>query len=214
MDFLTEQLEKYVELHTTPEPDILKKLNRETYSKVLMPRMLSGHVQGRFLKMISGMICPKQILEIGTFTGYSAICLSEGLAKGGLLHTIDVNEELSEMVNSYVKTAGAENKIKTYTGIALNIIPTIKETFDLVFIDADKKNYVNYFNLVIDKVRVGGYIMADNVLWGGKVAEPVNKADEETLGIIEYNDMVIKNKRVESMLVPIRDGIMISRKIA
>jgi caffeoyl-CoA O-methyltransferase len=214
MDFLPEELEKYVELHTTPEPEILKKLSRETYAKVLMPRMLSGHVQGRFLKMISGMIQPKQVLEIGTFTGYSSICLSEGLKEGGIVRTIDINEELSEMVNRYIKEAGAEKKIKTYIGSAIDIIPTIKETFDLVFIDADKKNYKNYFNLVIDNVRSGGYIMADNVLWSGKVLEQKNKTDEETLGIIEYNDMVMKDKRVESMLVPIRDGIMISKKIA
>jgi len=214
MDFLPEELEKYVELHTSEEPEILKKLSRETYAKVLMPRMLSGHIQGRFLKMICGMIQPKQVLEVGTFTGYSSICLSESLAPGGLIHTIDINEELSEMVNRYINEAGAEKKIKTYIGSALNIIPTIKETFDLVFIDADKKNYKNYFNLVIDRVRMGGYIMADNALWSGKVLEEQNKTDEETLGIIEYNNMVMKDKRVDSILVPIRDGIMISKKIA
>lgn len=213
MDFLPELLEKYVELHTTAEPEILKKLNRETHAKVLMPQMLSGHVQGRFLKMMSTMINPSQILEIGTFTGYSTLCLAEGLKEEGTIHTIDINEELTEMVKRYVKEAGAEKKVKTYAGNALDIVPSIKAIFDLVFIDADKNNYCNYYNLVFDKVRKGGYILADNVLWSGKVVEPVKKSDEETRGIIEYSNMVMKDKRVENVLVPIRDGIMISRKI-
>lgn len=213
MNLLPDLLEKYVEDHTTKEYEVLQKLNRETHAKVLMPQMISGHVQGRFLSMMSKMIQPKQVLEIGTFTGYSTICLSEGLKEGGMIHTIDINEELTQMVKKYVKEAGAEKKVKTYTGNALDIIPTIKETFDLVFIDADKSNYCNYYTMVFDKVRTGGYILADNVLWSGKVVEPVKKSDEETRGIIEYSNMVIQDKRAESVLVPIRDGVLISRKI-
>jgi caffeoyl-CoA O-methyltransferase len=213
MDFLPKQIEKYVENHTTPEPEVLKKLNRETHAQTLMPQMLSGHVQGRFLKMMSTMINPKYVLEIGTFTGYSSICLSEGLKEGGVLHTIDINEELTSVVKRYLKEAGAGEKVKVHVGNALNIIPTLKETFDLVFIDADKNNYKNYYNLVIDKVRKGGYILADNVLWSGKVVDPKEMEDEDTRTIVEYSDMVMKDKRVENVLVPIRDGLMISRKI-
>ena len=213
MDFLPELLEKYVDEHTSPEPEVLKQLTRETYTKILMPQMLSGHVQGQFLKMLSCMINPEKILEIGTFTGYSAICLSEGLKKGGLLHTIDINEELADIVYRYLKKSGAANKVKTHIGNALEIIPKIDEVFDLVFIDADKKNYTNYFNMVFDKVRKGGYIIADNVLWSGKVIHPVEKADSDTHGIMKYNDMVMQDKRVESVLIPIRDGVLISRKI-
>jgi caffeoyl-CoA O-methyltransferase len=213
MNLLQDLLEKYVENHTTQEPEILKKLNRETHAKVLMPQMLSGHVQGRFLSMMSKMIQPLRVLEIGTFTAYSTLCLSEGLKEGGMIHTIDINAELAETVKKYVKDAGAEKKIKTYTGNALHIIPAINEIFDLVFIDADKNNYCNYYNMVFDKVRKGGYILADNVLWSGKVVEPVKTADEETRGIIEYSNMIIKDKRAESVLIPIRDGVMVSRKI-
>jgi predicted O-methyltransferase YrrM len=214
MNFLPELLEKYVEEHTSNESEILKKLNRETHAKVLMPQMLSGHLQGSFLKMLSHMVKPKQILEIGTFTGYSSICLAEGLEKNGMLHTIDINEELSDMVHRYIKTSGKEKNIKTYIGNALDIIPTINETFDMVFIDADKKNYKNYYKLVFDKVRKGGFIMADNVLWSGKVVtEKKETTDEETCGIMEYNDMVVKDDRVENVMVPIRDGLLITRKI-
>lgn len=213
MNFLPELLEKYVETHTTPEPGILQKLSRETHAKVLMPQMISGHLQGRFLKMLSCMISPKQILEIGTFTGYSSICLSEGLKEGGMVHTIDINEELSDLVKRYLKESGAEKKVKIYIGNALEIIPTIDKTFDLVFIDADKKNYKNYYNLVFNKVRKGGFIIADNVLWSGKVIEPLATNDYETKGIMEYNDMVMQDKRVENVMVPIRDGVLVSRKI-
>ncbi|HTB06501.1 MAG TPA: O-methyltransferase [Bacteroidia bacterium] len=211
MEFLPEALEKYVEAHIKPEPEVLKKLNRETYANVLMPRMLSGHLQGSFLRMMSTMVNPSQILEIGTFTGYSCICLAGGLKENGIIHTIDINEELSDMVKKYIKEAGIEKKVKTYVGNALTIIPAIQETFDIVFIDADKKNYLKYYDLVFDKVRKGGYIIADNVLWSGKVVEP--KADEETKAIMAYNDKVTNDSRVENVLVPIRDGIMIARKL-
>jgi caffeoyl-CoA O-methyltransferase len=214
MDFLPEAIEKYTEAHTSAEPAVLEKLNRETHAQILMPQMLSGHVQGRLLAMLSAMIKPKCILEIGTFTGYSTICLSGGLSEGGILHTIDINEELNSIVKRYLKEAGADKKVKVHVGNALEIIPTIKETFDLVFIDADKNNYINYYNLVFDKVRKGGYILADNVLWGGKVLGPKELMDEDTTTIVEYGEMVMKDKRVENVLAPIRDGIMISRKIA
>ncbi|HTB33186.1 MAG TPA: O-methyltransferase [Bacteroidia bacterium] len=213
MDFLPENIEKYVASHTREESAILKKLDRETYAKVMMPRMLSGHLQGRFLKMISCMVNPSQVLEVGTFTGYSAICLAEGLKEGGMIHTIDINEELLPMVSRYIKEAGMENKIMTYTGNALDIIPTLNYTFDLVFIDADKENYSKYYELAIHKVRPGGFIVADNVLWSGKVTEPKSKADEETLSLMAYNEMVNSDPRVENVLVPIRDGLMIARKI-
>jgi caffeoyl-CoA O-methyltransferase len=213
MDFLPENIEKYVDSHTREEPEILKKLGRETYAKVMMPRMLSGHLQGRFLKMICTMVNPLQVLEIGTFTGYSALCLAEGVKEGGMVHTIDINEELLPMVMRYIKEAGMENKIKTYTGNALDIIPTLNYTFDLVFIDADKENYVKYYELAIHKLRPGGFIVADNVLWSGKVTEPAHKADEETRALMAYNDMITRDHRVENVLVPIRDGLMVARKI-
>jgi caffeoyl-CoA O-methyltransferase len=214
MDFLPEPIERYVDSHTREESDILKKLNRETYAKVMMPQMLSGHVQGRFLKMLSCMINPVQVLEVGTFTGYSSLCLVGGLKEGGMIHTIDINEELHPMVMRYIKEAGMEDKIKTYIGNALDIIPTLNYTFDLVFIDADKTNYSKYYELAIDKVRPGGFIVADNVLWSGKVADGKFKSDEETKAIMEYNDMVMHDSRVENVLVPIRDGLMIARKLA
>ena len=213
MDFLPELIEQYVDSHTREESDVLKKLNRETHAKVMMPQMLSGHVQGRFLKMISCMVSPSQILEVGTFTGYSSICLAGGLKEGGMVHTIDINEELLPMVQRYIKEASMEHKIKTYTGNAVEIIPTLNYTFDLVFIDADKTNYSKYYELAISKVRRGGFILADNVLWSGKVTQAIQKSDDETRAIMEYNDMVMRDPRVENVLVPIRDGLMIARKI-
>ena len=213
MDFLPEPIENYVASHTREESEILKKLNRETYAKVMMPQMLSGHVQGRFLKMLSCMINPSQVLEVGTFTGYSSLCLAGGLKEDGMIHTIDINEELHPMVMRYIKEAGMENKIKTYVGNAIDIIPTLNYTFDLVFIDADKTNYSKYYELAISKVRPGGFIVADNVLWSGKVTDAKYKSDEETKAIMEYNDMVMHDPRVENMLVPIRDGLMIARKL-
>ncbi|NVO03775.1 MAG: O-methyltransferase [Bacteroidetes bacterium] len=206
---INEEIQKYANHHTREESDILKKLNRETYSKVLRPRMLSGHFQGALLEMLSLMIRPKQILEIGTYTGYSAICLVEGLVDGGTLHTIDNNEELEEIANSYFNEAGIQNKVKQYIGEALDIIPTIDEEFDLIFIDADKENYLNYYYLVFPKLRPGGFIIADNVLWSGKVVQEVKLNDKETKSIMEFNDFVQNDDRVTNVLLPIRDGLMV-----
>lgn len=211
MEFLPEEIEEYTEKHTEPEPLVLKKLNRETQSKVLNPRMLSGHQQGRVLSMLSHMINPEQILEIGTYTGYSAICLAEGLKENGQLHTIDINEELEDMVNLYIEEAGFENNIKTYFGHALEIIPDMDKTFDLVFIDADKVNYSRYYDLVFNKVRKGGYIIADNVLWSGKVLNE-NGMDEDTKALVEYSNKVQLDERVQNVLFPVRDGLMVTRK--
>lgn len=212
MDFIDEKISAYAEQYTTEESKVLQDLNRETNAKVLSPRMLSGHLQGRVLSMISHMIKPMQVLEIGTFTGYSAICLSEGLVEGGMIHTIDINDELSEIVNRHISAASATRKIKTYTGDALNIIPTINETFDFVFIDADKINYSRYYDLVFNKIRQGGFIFADNVLWSGKVLEDRSKMDPDTLAIDDFNKKVMYDKRVENVILPIRDGIMLIRK--
>ncbi len=213
MDFLPEEIEQFVEAHTRPESGVLKQLNRETYAKVLMPRMLSGHVQGQVLRMLSLMIKPKNILEVGTFTGYSGICLSEGLQEDGKLITIDVNAELEEMVRKYFELAGAENKIDYRIGNAMQIIPALNEKFDLVFIDADKENYSNYYDLVFDKVNTGGYIIADNVLWSGKVTEPKEKMDKDTRAIVSYSEKIHADSRVENVLFPVRDGLLVARKI-
>ncbi len=212
MDFIDEKIENYALANSQPESDILKKLNRETYAKVLMPRMLSGHMQGNVLSMFSKMIQPKQILEIGTYTGYSGICLAQGLQENGKLHTIDINDELESMVRSYIEQAGLANKINFYVGNALSIIPTIKETFDLVFIDADKTNYAAYYDLAFDKVKSGGYIIADNVLWSGKVLDDETNMDPDTKAIHNYNKKIHNDSRVEHLLLPVRDGLMIARK--
>ncbi|HRG38642.1 MAG TPA: O-methyltransferase [Bacteroidia bacterium] len=213
MEFIDEKIEAYALSHSQSESDVLKKLNRETHLKVLSPRMLSGHLQGNFLSMISKMIQPKQILEIGTYTGYSAICLAQGLQEGGKLHTIDSNEQLEKMARSYFQEAGLANKINLLIGDALTIIPTIQETFDLVFIDADKKNYSTYYDMVFDRVRPGGYIIADNVLWSGKVLDTQKNNDRETVLIDEFNKKIHEDKRVEHQLIPIRDGLMVARKL-
>ncbi len=178
-----------------------------------MPRMLSGHMQGRILSMLSKMVRPERILEIGTYTGYSAICLCEGLSDGGILHTIDINEELASMVRRYFREANLEDKIKYHTGNAVNILPQINEIFDLVFIDADKENYSLYFDLVFDKVKKGGYIIADNVLWSGKVTEPEPAMDKDTRALAAYCRKLQHDKRLENILLPVRDGLMISRKL-
>ncbi|HEY6162287.1 MAG TPA: O-methyltransferase [Bacteroidia bacterium] len=212
MDFLDEAIEEYARIYTQDEPPVLKELNRETHAKVLVPRMLSGHLQGRVLSMLSKMIQPKCILEIGTYTGYSAICLSEGLCEGGILHTIDINEELEGMVRRYFEKAGVEKKIKYHVGDATKIIPGMRETFDLVFIDADKENYSNYYDLVFDKVRAGGAIIADNVLWSGKVLGDKSKMDKDTRAIREYSEKIHADQRVDQLLLPVRDGMMIARK--
>ena len=207
------KLENYITDHTSPESELLQKLNRETHVKILFPRMMSGHLQGKFLEMISWMIRPERVLEIGTYTGYSAICLASGLSENGLIHTIEVNQELEDFIKRYIKKAGLTGKINIHIGNALEIIPRLDETFDLVFIDADKENYLNYYNLVFEKVRKGGFILADNALWNGKVVESNKKPDKETEGIIEFNDFVRNDKRVENVLLPLRDGVMIVRKL-
>ena len=214
MDFLDEDLQRYAEDHTSAESELLHKVNRQTHLNVLKPRMLSGHLQGRLLAMFSKMIRPKQILEVGTYTGYSALCLAEGLQPGGTLHTIDKNEELEERVLGYMAEAGLQNSIKLYIGNALEIIPTIDATFDMVFLDADKANYTNYYDLVFDKVAPGGYILADNVLWSGKVLEKFRKKlDKDTAAVIAFNEKVQNDARVENILLPIRDGLLVARKL-
>jgi predicted O-methyltransferase YrrM len=213
METMNPIIEKYIGGHTSPEDKVLERLCRETYLKVLNPRMLSGHVQGRFLEMMSKMIQPERILEIGTFTGYSAICLAKGLAKNGKLHTIEVNEELKEMANRYFREAGVEWKIIQHTGDALELIPAINETFDLVFIDAAKDYYLNYYHLIFNKVKKGGFILADNALWEGKVVDQSIDPEKDTRGIMDFNDFVQKDDRVENVLLPLRDGIMVIRKL-
>ncbi|GIZ16172.1 O-methyltransferase [Capnocytophaga catalasegens] len=211
MHFLSENLEDYIAQHSQEEPELLKKLTRETHLKVLQPRMLSGHYQGRLLSMISKLISPKVIVEIGTFTGYATLCLAEGLSKDGIIHTIDVNEELVDFQRSFFDQSPYGNQIKQHLGQALDIIPTLPYGFDLVFIDADKKNYINYFDVIIQKMNRGGVILSDNVLWSGKVLEEVKKNDKHTQILLEYNKKINEDPRVESVLLPIRDGLTISR---
>lgn len=212
MDFISPSIQKYAEDHTSPESDLLRTINRETHAKVLMPRMLSGHMQGRILSMISNMVKPMTILEIGTYTGYSAICLAEGLKPGGKLITIDINEELESSVRKFFNASGFGAAIDYRIGNALEIIPTLKGNFDLVFIDADKENYARYYDLVINHVPLGGYILADNVLWSGKVLD--DKPDKDTRAIKEFNRKVQEDAHVENVLLPVRDGIMVMRKIS
>jgi caffeoyl-CoA O-methyltransferase len=210
MEFLPDDIAAYVQAHTAAEPELLKKIARDTHAQVLKPRMLSGNVQGRFLSLISKLMQPKLILEIGTYTGYSAICLAEGLAAGGKLITIDINEELENRARGYFEQAGLKDVVDYRIGNALNFLPTINETIDLVFIDADKENYLKYYNLVFDRVRSGGLILADNVLWSGKITQ--TKTDKDTRALQEFNDAVVADARVECMLLPLRDGIMMARK--
>jgi predicted O-methyltransferase YrrM len=211
MNFLSEKLEDYVVTHSQIEPSILKELNRETWQTVLNPRMLSGGFQGRVLSMISKLIQPKNILEIGTYTGYSALCMAEGMLPDGTLHTIDSNEELYELQRKYFDKSAYGTQIEQYVGNALEIIPTIDDPFDLVFIDADKSNYSNYFNLIIDKMNKGGVILSDNVLGSGKVIEKLNPKDVDTEALLEYNKLMNTDDRIETVLLPIRDGLTISR---
>ena len=212
MDFLPTVILKYAESHTSKESSLLNRIDRFTYEKMLMPRMLSGHLQGRILSMISKIVQPEKILEIGTFTGYSALCLAEGLAKDGLLVTIDINEELEETVRAFFDESPMGDKIEFMIGDALKIIPELQGEFDMVFIDADKENYVNYYELVFPKLRVGGIIIADNVLWSGKVIEENRKGDKETDGLRIFNRKIQEDIRVENVLFPVRDGLMIIRK--
>ena len=212
MNFLPEDIEAYVESHTTPETELLANLNHETWQKVVAPRMLSGHLQGRVLSMLSHMIKPKRILEIGTYTGYSALCLAEGLTEDGLLITIDINDELQWIQDKYFQQAPHGKKIKRHFGNALDIVPLLQDDFDIVFIDADKENYINYYNLLIDRLKNGSYILIDNVLWSGKVLSAPALNDEETRVMRELNELVTNDNRVENVLLPVRDGLMVIRK--
>ena len=211
MEIIHPDFNRYAESHSSPESSLLKRINRETYATLLMPRMLSGHLQGRFLAMISKMIKPHRILEIGTYTGYSALCLAEGLTPHGKLVTLDINEELEERVRAYFKESGFEDRIDYQVGDALEIIPALSGLFDLVWIDADKENYTQYYDLVIDKVPSGGFILADNVLWSGKILEA--KPDKSTIAVKAFNKKILEDERVEKVLAPIRDGILMMRKI-
>lgn len=212
MFFLPEKLDHYVVEHSEQEPQLLQELTRETYQKILQPIMLSGPYQGRVLSMISKLVRPKTILELGTFTGYATLCLAEGLQKDGKIHTIDINEELHDFQRKYFDKSGFGEQIIQHTGSALDIIPSLDMSFDLVFIDADKPNYSNYFHLIIDKLNPGGIILSDNVLWHGKVVEPLNDKDKSTKAVLDYNTLLKSDKRVETVLLPIRDGLTISRK--
>lgn len=212
MEFLPKEIEEYALKNSDAELDVLHRLNRETHVKMTMPQMLSGHMQGLMLQMFSKMIQPKNILEIGTFTGYSAICLAQGLQEGGKLHTIDVNEEFQDIILRHVKEAGLERRIMLHIGPAVNILPTLNEPFDLVFIDADKENYSTYYDMVFPKVKQGGYIIADNVLWSGKILNSPMKMDKETKSLYDYSRKIHDDSRVEKVLLPLRDGLMIARK--
>lgn len=214
MNFFSPELQRYTENHTNPESPLLKRLNRETNIKALYPKMISGHLQGRLLSMFSNMIQPRRILELGTFTGYSAICLAEGLAPDGKIITIDKNQELQDIIEHYLSEAKISHQVEFILGDAMKVVPKLKGNFDLVYLDADKSNYCKYYDLIIDRVETGGYIVADNVLWYGKVlSDELDKLDRETRAIKEFNQMVHEDHRVENVLVPIRDGLMILRKI-
>jgi predicted O-methyltransferase YrrM len=210
MNLVSEDIERYIDRHTTDEPAVLQELNRKTYADILMPQMLSGKVQGQFLKFISLMLRPRRVLEIGTYTGYAAICLAEGLTEDGRLFTIDINEELEALVKQYVAKSGLENKIVQIIGDARTEIQKLDEMFDLVFIDADKQHYSNYYDMVMDKVRSGGFILADNVLWSGRIV--LEQKDKDTQALADFNDKVQQDNRVDNVIVSIRDGIMIIRK--
>ena len=211
MHFIPENLDDYVVEHSQSEPELLQELSREAWQKVLAPRMLSGHFQGRVLSMISKLIHPKNILEIGTYTGYSALCLAEGMQKEGELHTIDTNEELYDFQRKYFDKSEYGNQIIQHIGNALDIIPTLDLTFDLVFIDADKQNYPKYLKLILPKLQKGSVILSDNVLWSGKVLEPVSEDDKDTKALVNYNKLLNEHPKLETVLLPIRDGLTISR---
>lgn len=211
MEFISQELDQYCCSHTAEENELLKRINRETHVEVLQPRMLSGHFQGRVLSMLSKMMQPKRILEIGTFTGYSALCLAEGLAPDGKLVTIDVNEELANRVQAYFDASEYAEQIQYLISPALEVIPTLNETWDLVFIDADKQNYIEYYELILPLLRPGGYVILDNVLWSGKVVDQ-DKNDKDTVLLRKLNALIHDDLRVEEVLLPIRDGLMIARK--
>ena len=208
----TKELDSYILEHIEPEDEVLKELDRETHLKVLGARMISGHLQGQVLTMLSKMIQPENILEIGTFTGYSAICLAKGLAENGKLITIEMDDELENIACKYFKKAGLQDKIVQHIGASLKVIPTLRETFDIVFMDADKREYVACYHLVFDKLRSGGYVIADNTLWNGKVLKKPASDDAQTRGIIEFNNLIRNDKRVEKVILPLRDGMTIIRK--
>lgn len=205
-------IEDYILNHSDPEDPVLAELNRETNLKILRPRMLSGHLQGKILEMISKMIRPKKILEIGTYTGYSAICLAKGLPNNGILHTIEINDELEHFIRKYIQKAGLDKQVKLHIGNALVIIPKINEKFDLVFIDGDKREYLNYYQKIFDFVKPGGFILADNVLWSGKVIEMESPDDEYTKGVVEFNEFIKYDARIEKVILPLRDGLALIRK--
>jgi len=211
MHFISEELENYVEQHSQNEPELLVKLFKETHQKILQPRMLSGHFQGRVLSILSKIINPKNILEIGTYTGYATLCLAEGLQKEGTLDTIDIKDELVSIQQKYFNLSLWKDQITAHLGPALEIIPTLNKKYDLVFIDADKENYVNYFNMIVPMMTQGGIILSDNVLWSGKVLEELSTKDRSTKVLLEYNKMVNNDPRVETVLLPIRDGLTVSR---
>ena len=213
MDFISEKLTEYISKNSNIEPEILARLNQETHQKILKPRMLSGHIQGRLLSMISKMKSPSSILEIGTFTGYGTLCLAEGLKKDGKIFTIDQNEELLKIQNKYFDESGKRNKIIQLTGNAKEILNDLNETFDLVFIDADKENYIEYFKLVSERLNNNGIIISDNVLWSGKVLDPSSENDEETNALVHFNKLLNEDKRFETVILPLRDGLSISRLI-
>lgn len=212
-NFVHPDIEDYAEKHTSPENEVLTKLNRWTHLRMTRPRMLSGAYQGKLLEMISYMMKPSKILEIGAYVGYSAVCLAKGLENDGILHTIEADEELEDIILKTINDANLDNKIKLHIGEALNVLPLIDEKFDLVFIDADKINYINYYEQVLPKVRTGGIIILDNILWSGKVVYTQPKLDKETATLIQLNDLIQNDSRVENLLLPIRDGLMICRKI-
>lgn len=208
------EVDRYVNEHTSPEDDLLKDIVRVTHLKAMQARMISGHVQGKLLELFSALMQPKRILEIGTFTGYSAICLAKGLAEDGILHTIEVNDEVAELAQEFFAQSKYADKIKLHVGSAIDIVPQLGEVLDLVFIDGDKREYRAYYNNVFKLVRVGGLILADNVLWDGKVVEPVKDNDLFTKELLAFNDMVQNDPRVENVLIPLRDGLMAIRKLA
>lgn len=211
MHFLSDELDHYVTQHSQNEPELLAQLNKETYQKILQPRMLSGHFQGRVLSMLSKIIHPINILEIGTYTGYATLCLAEGLAEAGTIDTIDIEEELVDFQRKYFDRSQWSSQITQHLGDALEIIPTLNKKYDLVFIDADKENYINYFHLVVPMMNKGGIILSDNVLWSGKVLEEVKPNDLTTKILLEYNELLKNDNRVETILLPIRDGLTVSR---
>lgn len=212
MEFISQELDNYIVNHSEDEPPLLQQLSRETHLKILQPRMLSGHYQGRLLSLISKMLNPTAILEIGTYTGYSALCLAEGLQNNGVLHTIDINEELYDFQRKYFDASPYGQQIIQHIGNAIDIIKTLDHQFDLVFIDADKEDYPAYFELVINKLKKGGVILSDNVLWSGKVIEPLVEGDEATTALLQYNQMLKNDPRIETVILPVRDGLTISRK--